>query len=182
MLKKKIIEKKGNNFIGGLLIVFAGIGIGTILLTYQDFNSSKHIDTSQMIDIEVKESSLIIQEMNEEEKRFQEQLLAQIGKTNGENSISVNNHLKTTLSFDTLGEVTILEEYVDETISIYLCDIYISNKGHQYIKVVIDENNILSMVVVNENGQEIDEDINLPLTMSEQIVQTINSLYNIRKG
>lgn len=181
MLKRKFLEKNGNNFIGGLLIVFAGIGIGTILLTYQDFKSSKYIDTSNLITIEVKESSLVIQEMSEQEKQFQERLLEQIGKNNGENSIAANNHFKTTLSFGTLGDAVIIEEFVDDTTSIYLCDINVTNKEHQYIKIVIDENHILSMVVVNENGEEINENINLPLTMSEQIVQTINSLYNMRK-
>ena len=181
MIKRKILEKNGNNFIGGLLIVFAGIGIGTILLTYQDFKSSKYIDSSNMIDIEVKESALVIQEMNAKEKLFQEKLLEQIGKNNGENSIAANNHFKTTLSFDTLGNAIIIEEYVDTTMSVYLCDINIANKEHQYIKVIIDENNILSMAVVNENGEEINDNINLPLSMSEQIVETINSLYNMRK-
>lgn len=38
-------NKDGNAFIIGLLIVFAGIGIGTIILTYKDYQNTRKYGT-----------------------------------------------------------------------------------------------------------------------------------------
>ena len=180
---KKIKEKNGNSFIIALLIVFAGISFGTIILTYQDFKTDKLISQNdiELDKIEVMNSSLIIEQMNNEEIKFQQNILENSNKDIENSTIAANQNLKTILDFGTIGNATITEQYIDENECIYLCTINLSN-NKEYIKITINKDEMLSMIVIDENGKEVQKSINLPLSISEQIVLSIKEMYNIRKG
>lgn len=181
MLMKKLLDKSGNHFVIGLLIICGAIGIATIFLTAQDYRTNINIDDIPT-NSTVTSSSIILEVMDNQELALQQMIIRESGKVENNNQID-KYVMKNSIDFGANGSVTIREQYVDDKESIYLCDVKLVDGNSQYIKVIMyDELGSTRMYVVDENGKSIDEKINLPLAISQEIISSITELYNMRKG
>ena len=181
--RKKFLEKQGNNFIIGLLIVFAGIGIGTIILTYRDYHTNKTMEnTTIYIQDSMNDSTpVILENLNKQDQEFNLLVIQGAGKNIKNNMLSIGSNFKTSVDFIGVAKVTIVEEYMDEKDSIYLCNINV-NDNEQLVRIIINDENYFSMCVVNDNGEVVDDKVSMPLSVREYIVSIVRQLYTLRRG
>jgi hypothetical protein len=183
-MKNKFLDKSGNEFVVGLLIVLAGIGLGTIILTYRDFQTTTTTNTQLVGEYDYSSDSLnttfILETITKEDEEYKQVLLSKLDKNIDDSSISKNQNFKTSLTFSNIAKVVVIEEFADSVESIYLCQVtMLETNEQQLIKVVVRDKTI-DMVVVDENGDEIQESMIMPLSISEQVISVIKQFYSMR--
>lgn len=155
-IKKHLKDKSGNNFLIGLLVIFACIGLGTIFLTYKDFKATTILinDSTIYSNSSVIESSIILANNNKDD------------------------NYKSDIKFGTIGNATIIEEAYAANKVTYKCLIKLNDKT-SYIKISIT-NDIEQVDFVNENGELIESESQIPLAFYDYIVNLTKIMYKQR--